>query len=318
MSRSSHYSLSKYAKPLVSSDDSTKRLKPTKYRLNGMPIEEPIVKAKIQKAGMNIQSAFDRHKTLVNNYLSYHGSAGRKAMRLDKTKFKRDIDVVKENHKFLWEDGDGDEENPKSLSWEQRIAKKYWDKLFKEYAITDLTYYKKNRIAFRWRIEKEVIEGKGQFICAQKKTCSETEGLRTWEVPFGYAEDDKKKMALVKVRLCAECSAKLNHNTKYTEIRRAQNRVALLQEQQEQLTKDQNQLARKKRKAEEEEKIKSDPDAAKKRKTAREVQQQIKDDEEALVDEETDPDAIWSKPAAVDEEKTKEQEYDEFFQDLFL
>jgi hypothetical protein len=41
-----------------------------------MPIEEPIVKAKIQKAGMNIQSAFDRHKTLVNNYLSYHGSAG--------------------------------------------------------------------------------------------------------------------------------------------------------------------------------------------------------------------------------------------------
>jgi protein FRA10AC1 len=141
-------------------------------------------------------------------------------MRLDKTKFKRDIDVVKENHKFLWEDGDGDEQNPKSLSWEQRIAKKYWDKLFKEYAITDLTYYKskllcrkntfnvsrrENRIAFRWRIEKEVIDGKGQFICAQKKTCSETEGLRTWEVPFGYAEDDKKKMALVKVRLCAEC-----------------------------------------------------------------------------------------------------------------
>lgn len=41
-----------------------------------MPIEEPIVKPKIQKAGMNIQSAFDRHKTLVNNYLSYHGSAG--------------------------------------------------------------------------------------------------------------------------------------------------------------------------------------------------------------------------------------------------
>ena len=113
-------------------------------------------------------------------------------------------------------------------------------------------------------------------------------------------------------------SAKLNHNTKYTEIRRAQNRVALLQEQQEQLTKEQNQLARKKRKAEEEEEIKSDPDAAKKRKTEREVQQQIKDDEEALGDEETDPDAIWSKPAAVDEEKTKEQEYDEFFQDLFL
>ena len=42
-----------------------------------MPIEEPVEKPKVKKAGMNIQSAFDRHKTLVNNYLSYHGSAGK-------------------------------------------------------------------------------------------------------------------------------------------------------------------------------------------------------------------------------------------------
>ena len=62
-----------------------------------------------------------------------------------------------------------------------------------------------NRIAFRWRTEKEVVDGKGQFICGQKKTCSLKEGLRTWEVNFGYVEEGAKKFALVKVRLCAEC-----------------------------------------------------------------------------------------------------------------
>ena len=27
---------------------------------------------------------------------------------------------------------------------------------------------------------------------------------------------------------------------------------------------------------------------------------------------------IWERPAAVDEEKTKEQEFDEYFEDLFM
>jgi len=82
----------------------------------------------------------------------------------------------------------------KDLQWEQRIAKKYWDKLFKEYAICDLTFYKKNRVAFRWRTEKEVISGKGQFECAQKKVCSEKDGLRTWEVNFGYVEGKCRRL----------------------------------------------------------------------------------------------------------------------------
>jgi len=35
-------------------------------------------------------------------------------------------------------------------------------------------------VALRWRIEKEVIEGKGQFMCGDKR-CTESEGLRSWE-----------------------------------------------------------------------------------------------------------------------------------------
>lgn len=310
----SHYSSLKYAKPVDKTNSSRYCSKKMQTSLNGLPIHQNIEKPKVKKAGMNIQSAFDRHKNLVNNYLSYYGPKGRKAFRPDKSNYKRDIDVVKENHKFLWENEEGEELTYKELPWEQRIAKKYWDKLFKEYAITDLTQYKKNRIAFRWRLEKEVVDGKGQFVCAQKKTCSETDGLRTWEVPFGYAEDDRKKVTLVKVRLCAECSAKLNHNQKYREVRKAQNRITLLEERQRQLTADQNAAARKRRAEKEKVKEESDP---KKVKTDKEINEKIKQDEEELGDD-VDPEAIWKKPANVDEEKTKEQEYEEYFQDLFL
>jgi len=50
------------------------------------------------------------------------------------------MDVVKEHHQFLWESDD------KPSSWEQRLAKKYYDKLFKEYCICDLSRYKENKV----------------------------------------------------------------------------------------------------------------------------------------------------------------------------
>lgn len=50
----------------------------------------------------------------------------------------------------------------------------------------------------RWRTENEVVIGKGQFECGSKK-CNVKEGLRTWEVNFGYTEHDEKKNALVKL-----------------------------------------------------------------------------------------------------------------------
>lgn len=53
---------------------------------------------------------------------------------------KRDIDVIQENHKFVWEDDD------EVVTWEQQLAKKYYDKLFKEYCICDLSLYKKSKV----------------------------------------------------------------------------------------------------------------------------------------------------------------------------
>ncbi|XP_060551098.1 protein FRA10AC1-like, partial [Ruditapes philippinarum] len=157
-------------------------------------------------------NAFDRHKLLINNYLTYYCGQNTDFER-DRSKDKTDMDVIRENHRFLWTDEDDPDEN-----WSKRLAKKYYDKLFKEYCIADLSRYKENKVAMRWRIEKEVQTGKGQFICGNKK-CSECEGLRSWEVNFAYIEDGQKKNALVKLRLCPDCSYKLNYHHRKKEIK---------------------------------------------------------------------------------------------------
>lgn len=51
----------------------------------------------------------------------------------------------------------------------------------------------------RWRIEKEVITGKGQFICGNR-VCSNNTELRSWEVNFAYDEHGSRKNALIKLR----------------------------------------------------------------------------------------------------------------------
>lgn len=96
------------------------------------------------------------------------------------------------------------------------MAKRYYDKLFKEYCICDLSRYKENKardynhpfesfltfcliqVALRWRIEQEVVDGKGQFECGSL-ACTDREQLTSWEVLFSYKEQGEKKSALIKL-----------------------------------------------------------------------------------------------------------------------
>ncbi len=58
-----------------------------------------------------------------------------------------------------------------------------------------------------------MVDGKGQFECgniSKGKSCCETSGLHSFEMNFGYRENDEKKNELVKVRLCKKCSRKIN------------------------------------------------------------------------------------------------------------
>lgn len=89
-----------------------------------------------------------------------------------------------------------------------RMARRYYDRLFKEYAIVDLSEHKTGRIGMRWRTESEVVRGKGQFICGARK-CEEKGELTSYEVPFRYKEQGEVRMELVKVRVCDSCGEKL-------------------------------------------------------------------------------------------------------------
>lgn len=158
---------------------------------------------------------YELHKHLINEYILTKPGAT-KLLHRDTSRDKTDRDVLREHHRFLW---DGETVD----SWEKQLAKKYYDKLFREYCIADLSRYKENKVAMRWRIEKEVVVGKGQFICGSR-SCEERDGLRSWEVNFAYQEHGTKMNALVKLRLCASCSDKLNYHSKKREIKRLKKR----------------------------------------------------------------------------------------------
>ncbi|KAK7871028.1 hypothetical protein R5R35_014092 [Gryllus longicercus] len=234
-------------------------------------------------------STYDLHKRLINQYILCRPGATTQLKR-DTSRDRRDIDVIRENHRFLWDENEG------SLSWEAKLARKYYDKLFKEYAICDLTHFKSNVVAMRWRVEKEVVSGKGQFSCGEKH-CSNSEDLRTWEVNFGYLEKGEKKNALVKIRLCEECSVKLNSTKKHREVTKSKKNTKQ--------TKKRN--------------ISTDQEVSvgetKKIKTEK-VDEVINEDARTVNDDEER--AAWRGVGELPEEKSREEEFNDYLQDLFL
>ncbi|KAG0241192.1 hypothetical protein BGW41_006185 [Actinomortierella wolfii] len=139
--------------------------------------------------------AWSKHQEYIANYIKYFQKDPKKELNSSSYRHKysaKELDILHKNHRFLWNDDDATD-----LSWEQRIAKKYYDRLLKEYALVELKYYKIGRIAMRWRTEDEVIRGKGQFTCGCLR-CDESEGLSSWEVNFAYVEMGEKKNVLVK------------------------------------------------------------------------------------------------------------------------
>lgn len=154
-------------------------------------------------------NAFQRHMQMVQDYQKYYGKS---PIHVPKAAYKNDYDIIAEEHRFVWT-----EKDLADMSWEKRLAKRYYDKLVKEYCTVDLSQYKTGRIGMRWRVEAEVFAGNGQFSCGNI-VCDEREGLSVWEVNFSYNEHGEQRSALVKVALCAKCSKKLNYTKKHTQV----------------------------------------------------------------------------------------------------
>lgn len=261
--------------------------------------------AKGQKYDFIALDAYSKHKKMINDYILYYGR-GIEHFKRDSSRDKTDMDVIKEEHRFIWHE----EDDPES-SWEKRLAKKYYDKLFKEYCISDLSRYKENKVALRWRIEKEVIEGKGQFICGDKR-CSEYEGLRSWEVNFAYMEHGEKKNTLIKLRLCPDCSYKLNYHHK---------KKLAKQKKKEGETKSQKSHSAKKKKKNkhhrhrERDSSDSSEDSEDDSSTTAGVSSTLNPENPKSTS--TDED-IWKGPAKITVDKTREEEFEEYFHDMFL
>ncbi|XP_007478852.1 protein FRA10AC1 isoform X2 [Monodelphis domestica] len=218
-------------------------------------------------------NAYERHKKLVNDYILYYGGK--------KEDFRR--------------------------SGEKKLAKKYYDKLFKEYCIADLSRYKDNQFGFRWRVEREVISGKGQFFCGNKR-CDEKEGLKSWEVNFGYIEHGEKRNALVKLRLCQECSFRLNfhHRRKEVKPKKLMNRT---EEDSEESSHKKSKLSSSKLQSSKKKKGKEHSLSEK---------SEGSDNENCDEEESTSEADLWKGPQQETDEKSQEEEFDEYFQDLFL
>ncbi|KAM9197227.1 protein FRA10AC1 isoform 2-T3 [Dugong dugon] len=205
--------------------------------------------------------AYQRHKKFVNDYILYYGGKKEDFRRLGEND-KTDLDVIRENHRFLW-----NEEDEMDMTWEKRLAKKYYDKLFKEYCIADLSKYKENKFGFRWRAEKEVISGKG---------------------------------------LCQECSCKLNFHHRKKEVK--------LKNRKDKTKKDCEESSHKKsRLSSEKETSKKKDKGRSSSKKAEESINRNSDEEEGASESE-----LWKGPLPETDEKSQEEEFDEYFQDLFL
>ncbi|KAJ7471551.1 folate-sensitive fragile site protein Fra10Ac1-domain-containing protein [Mycena galericulata] len=124
---------------------------------------------------------------------------------------KTEFEILKASHKFLREEDD----KGQSLTWNEQLATKYYDSLFREYAVCDLKHYKSGNFALRWRTEAEVLAGAGETTCGNTRCEHHEPGgrrkptLSTLELPFTYTEHGDTKSALVKAVLCEKCLGKM-------------------------------------------------------------------------------------------------------------
>ncbi|KAK6345645.1 hypothetical protein TWF718_007555 [Orbilia javanica] len=172
-------------------------------------------------------SAYARHIQKCLQYVDFYGGS---IPTVSKGKTERDL--LEQEFEFLRDESD--RSGTGSDDTAKEIAKKYYDNLFREFALIDLSRWREGQVALRWRTKQEVLQGLGQFTCAsltcprhaaapteesidefrlddtRANTKSEEDvGLETFEMNFGYVEKGVKKNALVKVCVCQKCARKL-------------------------------------------------------------------------------------------------------------
>ncbi len=84
-------------------------------------------------------NAYERHKKFIDDYVLFYG--GPDALKAPQPAYKSDMDMLREEYRFVRTVADNDDS-----VWEKRVAKQYYDKLFKEYCIGDFSRYKEGKV----------------------------------------------------------------------------------------------------------------------------------------------------------------------------
>eukprot|EP00270_Netrium_digitus_P017116 TRINITY_DN6234_c0_g1_i2.p1 TRINITY_DN6234_c0_g1~~TRINITY_DN6234_c0_g1_i2.p1 ORF type:complete len:198 (-),score=54.25 TRINITY_DN6234_c0_g1_i2:286-879(-) len=165
-------------------------------------VEDREQKREFFKTSLQGLSAYDRHKKFIVDYVNFYKQGQQKDASSSSSArpIRTDHDTLRETYRFI-----RTEEDDAGATWEQRLARRYYNKLFREYCLADMTRYKENA-----------------FICGAKG-CNERQGLRSFEVNFSYREEGQLKQALVKLRVCPKHSYQLNYR-KEKEMERKQRR----------------------------------------------------------------------------------------------
>lgn len=100
----------------------------------------PTSRAFAQSSGA--ASAYARHLQAASAYVSYYGGTVPTP-----AKYKSERDILEDHHQFIRTDEETDTE-------EKRIAKSYYDKLFKEFAMIELARWREKQVSsLRFHLE---------------------------------------------------------------------------------------------------------------------------------------------------------------------
>ncbi|KAF0982088.1 hypothetical protein FDP41_011949 [Naegleria fowleri] len=155
--------------------------------------------------------------------------------KISKSEYQNDMQILKKHYQFVRPSSEqADENDDPDEAYGKTLAKEYESKLFRDYAVADLSKYKEGKLGLRWRNEKEVLDGKGDSVCGNV-ACSATNDLESSLLNFSYREHNIPKQCLVKVCLCPPCYRKLN---KIHKKRKKEEKKLLKEEQKKKLKKE--------------------------------------------------------------------------------
>ncbi|KAG2388158.1 hypothetical protein C9374_001008 [Naegleria lovaniensis] len=155
-----------------------------------------------------------RHGLLDDDAHHDHQSTSNILKISSTSEYQSDMQLLKKHYQFIRSSSEASSSeqtvgsDDTEEAYGENLAKEYESKLFRDYAVADLSKYKEGKLGLRWRNEKEVLEGKGNTVCGNV-ACSATNELESSLLNFSYREHNTPKQCLVKVCFCPSCYKKL-------------------------------------------------------------------------------------------------------------